>query len=108
MGEEGNTHYINVSTPTSMRQCNDEIHTGGSLSENINESFGIIGSPLQPGKIAREFFGPVEKVTRSAKPCRLAGHLVKTKILTEAHCSLFKIYSACGEKKLTCGALLVT
>ena len=81
-----------------MRQCNDETHTGGSLSENINERFGIIGGPLQPGEIARKFFGPVEKVNRLAKPCCLAGHLVKTKILTEAHCSLFKIDSACGEK----------
>ena len=31
--------------------------------------------------------------------CRLAGHLVKTKILSEPHCSLFKTDSACGEKK---------
>ena len=53
MGEEGGTHYINVSTPTSMRQCNDEIHTSGSLSEKISERFGIIGGPLQPGEIAR-------------------------------------------------------
>ena len=98
MGEEGGTLYINVSTPTSMHQCNDETPTGGSLSENINERFGIIGGPLQPGGLARRFFGPVEKVTRSAKPCCLAGHLVKTKILTEAHCSLFKTDSACGEK----------
>ena len=81
-----------------MRQRNKEIHTGGSVSENINETFGIIGGLLQLGGIAREFFGPVEKVTRSAKPCHLAGHLVKTKILTEAHCSLFKRDSICDEK----------
>ena len=81
-----------------MRQRNNEIHTGGSLSENINKTFGIIDGLLQPGETAREFFGPVEKVTRSAKPCHLAGHLVKTKILTEAHCSLFKIDSICAEK----------
>ena len=73
-----------------MLQCNDEIHTGGSLSENINERFGIIGGFLQPGGIARNFFGSVEKVTRSAKPCCLAGYLLKTKILTEAHCYLLK------------------
>ena len=79
-----------------MRQCNDETHTSGSLSENINEKLGIIGGPLQPGEIGRKFFGPVEKVIRSAKPCCLAGHLVKRKILTEAHCFLCKIDSACG------------
>ena len=48
--------------------------------------------------IGREFFSPGEKVTGSAKPCRLRGHLVKTKLLTEAHCSLFKIDLTCGEK----------
>ena len=69
-----------------------------SLSENINERFGIIGGFLQPGGIARKFFGSVEKVTRSAKPCCLAGHLLKTKILTEVHCYLFKSDSVCGEK----------
>ena len=74
-----------MSTLTSLRQCNDE-----SLSGKNNERSGIIGGPLQPGEIAREFFNPAEKVTRSAKPCRLGGHLVKTKILTEAHYSLFK------------------
>ena len=100
MGEEegAGTNYINVSTPTSLRQFSDETHTGGSLSENINERFEIIVRPLQSREIARKFFGPVEKVTRSAKPCCLTGHLVKTKILTEDHCSLFKIDSACGEK----------
>ena len=98
MGEEGAAHDINITTSKSMRQFNDDIHTGGSLGENINERFGIIGGPIQLGEKAREFFGPVERVTRSAKTCRLAGHLVKTKIVTEAHCSLFKIDSACGEK----------
>ena len=74
-----------------MRQCNDEIQSGGKLSGKINERFGITGGPLQSGEIAREFFRPLEKVTRWAKSYRLGGHLVKTKILTEAHCSLFKI-----------------
>ena len=89
MGEEGGTHYINISTPTSLHQYNDEIHAG---------KFGIIGGPLELGKTASEFFSPEEEVTRSAKPCCLGGHLVKTKILTEAHCSLFKIDLACGDK----------
>ena len=74
---------INVSNATSMRQCNDKTHTGGShtvesVSENINERFGIIGGPLQPGEKARKCFGPVEKETRSAKTCCLASHLIKT------------------------------
>ena len=47
-----------------MRQCNDEIQSGGRLSGKINERFGITGGPLQSGETAREFFRPVEKVTR--------------------------------------------
>ena len=58
---------INVSTLTYMHQCNNKIHTDGNLNENINERFGILGGPLQPVL------------------CRLAGHLVKTKILSEPH-----------------------
>ena len=69
---------INVSTATSMRQCNDKTHTVESVSENINERFGIIGGPLQPGEKARKCFGPVEKETRSAKTCCIASHLIKT------------------------------
>ena len=48
LGEEegAGTNYINVSTPTSLRQFSDETHTGGSLSENINERFGIIVGPF--------------------------------------------------------------
>ena len=53
---------------------------------------------MQLGEKARKFFRPAEKVNRSTKPCRLGGHLVKTKILTEVHCSLFKIDLAWGEK----------
>ena len=64
---KGGTHYINVSTLTYMHQCNNKIHTDGNLNENINERFGILGGPLQPVL------------------CRLAGHLVKTKILSEPH-----------------------
>ena len=84
-----------------MRQCNDEIQSGGKLSGKINERFGITGGPLQSGEIARGFFRPLEKVTRWAKSCRLGGHLVKTKILTEAHCSLFKIDLTCGKNLYT-------
>ena len=47
-----------------MRQCNDEIQSGGKLSGKINERFGITGGPLQSGEIARGFFRPLEKVTR--------------------------------------------
>ena len=98
MGEEVGTHYIIESTPTSLRQCNDEIHAGGSLSEIINERLRTIGGILQPPEITKEFFGSLEKVTRSGKSCPLACHLVKTKVLSEACCSLFKIDLACGEK----------
>ena len=39
-----------------MRQRSNEIQSGGR--------FGITGGPLQSGEIAREFFRPLEKVTR--------------------------------------------
>ena len=63
VGEEGYTHYVNVSIQTSMRKYNNEIH-----ARKINERFGIIGGPLQLGEIAREFFSPAEEVIRSVKP----------------------------------------
>ena len=51
-----------------------------SMPGKINEGFLTFGGSLLSREIARAFLSPAEEVTRSVKPCRLGGHLVKSNL----------------------------